>query len=191
MLETILHWDYQLFFFINGYLSNDFLDAWMPLWRNKYFWGPLYLFITAFLFLNFKKQAWWVILFAVLTITIGDQVSSGFIKPYFDRVRPCNNPEIMEQVRLLLSCGGKSFVSSHATNHFAFAFYFITLFGRQVRGLSTYGFLWAASIALGQVYVGVHYPSDVICGAILGTIIGVMVGKMALRGMKKDGIWME
>ena len=116
------------------------------------------------------------ILFAVLTVVLTDQISSSFIKPFFERPRPCRDPILMNQIRMLLNgcSGGYSFTSSHATNHFGFAVYIYLTLGNII-GKWKYAFLvWAAVIAYGQVYVGVHYPLDIICGALLGTTIGFM-----------------
>ena len=112
-----------------------------------------------------------------LTVTISDTVSSKIIKKSVQRTRPCNDTNrLLEQgheVKLLVPCGsGYSFPSSHATNHFAVAVFVIFTFAAHKKW-SKWGLIaWASSIALGQVYVGVHYPLDIICGGVLGSIIG-------------------
>ena len=179
--SSLLEWDYWLFSLINGRWHTGFLDQIFPFWRDEFFWMPLYLFVILFLGQNFKpRQALYIVLFAVITIVLSDQLSSSVIKPLFERLRPCRNPLLADTVRLLVPCGsGKSFVSAHATNHFAFAVYLSVLFGALFPRLPLFALFWAASVAYGQVYVGVHYPSDVVGGALLGIAIGFFTAKTA------------
>ncbi len=166
--------DTKLFLQINTVLTSPFLDTVYPWWREGNAWIPLYLFLIVFMLQNFKSKALGWILFALLTITLSDQISSHLIKPFFQRLRPCNEPLLANQIRLLLNgcSGGYSFTSSHATNHFAFALFVYKTLGFVI-GKWKYALLvWAASVAYGQVYVGVHYPLDILVGSILGTVIG-------------------
>ncbi len=180
MIDWLLQLDYQVFYLLNGVLHNGIFDAIIPFWREKYFWAPLYLFLLTFLAYNYRSNFWVIVLFAVLTLVLSDQLSSGLIKPLVNRLRPCNDSSLLETIRILVPCGsGKSFVSSHATNHFAIAVYFIMLFGKQHKWLLPIGLLWAASIAYGQVYVGVHFPLDIVAGALLGILIGRLTGTLA------------
>jgi undecaprenyl-diphosphatase len=151
-------------------------------------WIPFYVVITFYFFKIYGRKALWLALFAVITILLSDQISSALIKPYFHRLRPCNNPELTSSVRLLLhDCGvGYSFVSSHAANHFAIAVFFMFLLPNQKRSVPLL-FLWAASVALSQVYVGVHYPADIFFGALLGTVIGTFTGYSARKFILKQG----
>ncbi|MDB5211536.1 MAG: phosphatase family protein, partial [Sediminibacterium sp.] len=127
---SIAEWDSWLFLKINTQWTNGFLDNIFPWWREANTWVPLYLFLIVFVLLNFKKKAWPWILFAIVTVTLTDQVSSHLLKNLFERVRPCRDESFMSQVRLIVdNCsGGYSFPSSHATNHLGFAvFIFLTL----------------------------------------------------------------
>ena len=104
------------------------------------------------------------------------------MKPYFHRVRPCNNPYIAGIIHLLVPCGsGLSFPSSHASNHFALGVFSAMTLGRRARWVWTAGIAWAVVVSFSQVYVGVHYPLDVTVGAIVGTTIGIIVGKIYNR----------
>ena len=185
--QKLLAWlndaDRWLFFRINTGFTHPFFDNLFPWWREANAWIPLYLFLMVFMIINFKQKAFIWILFVVITLTLTDQINSTFIKNWVARPRPCQDELIFSQVRLLLNhcSGGYSFPSSHATNHFGFAmFVFLTL--KPV--LKKWGYLffvWAASICYGQVYVGVHYPSDVFCGAILGMGIGYLTAQFFIR----------
>ena len=94
-----------------------------------------------------------------------------------ERLRPCNDLDLAGQIRVLVDCGsGFSFVSSHATNHFAISFLLISLYYRQWKWIFPLCFLWAFVVSYAQVYVGVHYPFDILGGAALGILIGLLVG---------------
>ena len=172
--EWIKDLDQQLFLLINRQWNLSWLDTLLPIWREANTWLPLYLFLILFVVINFPSKAFSWILTAIITFAISDQLSSSLLKPFFARLRPCNDPELVGMVRLLLpNCGsGYSFTSSHATNHFAFAVFIFISMG-QVLGKWKWVFLfWAGSVAYAQVYVGVHYPIDVLVGGLLGTLIG-------------------
>lgn len=146
----------------------------MPFWRDRFFWIPLYVALASFVVWKFgTAKGAFFILAVIVAASLADVTSSRLIKENVERLRPCNEPEIKEQVNLLIHCGGGySFTSSHAANHFAVAVFLCFTLGRLYRRIRLPLLLWAASIAYGQVYVGVHYPLDVICGALLGTVIG-------------------
>lgn len=157
-------------------MSNDLFDVLMPVLRNQYTWVPLYIFIAFWLLYKYKLQGFWFIAFALIAFALCDQLSASLIKPLIERLRPCRDPMLAEQVRLLVHCGsGFSFPSTHATNHFGFAI----VIGASVYGNNkwpAYGLLVIATmVSFAQVYVGVHYPIDVLCGALLGTFIGALV----------------
>jgi len=119
-LDSILQFDEWLFSLLNGTFRADFLDSIAPMWRNKYFWVPFYLFILAIVGINFRNRFLPFVLFAVLTITVADTISSRVIKPLVKRDRPCRAEHLQKPAVVLISCGGGySFTSSHATNHFA------------------------------------------------------------------------
>lgn len=170
MLETLQNIDWQLFQTING-LAIEWLDPLIVFIRNKKSWIPLYIIILLYTIYHFKRQSIVVIIMMVLTIVLADQISASIIKPFFERLRPCQ----AETVRLLVKCGtGKSFVSSHATNHFALALFWVSVFNWKSY-LKFAVLFWATAICFAQVYVGVHYPFDVLCGAILGVNIGLIM----------------
>jgi undecaprenyl-diphosphatase len=104
---------------------------------------------------------------------LSDTTSSNLIKKNVRRLRPCNDVEMQDRIHERVRCGGGySFTSSHAANHFAAAVFLIGVFGLSGRWQQKALLGWAAAIAVSQVYVGVHYPLDVTCGALLGVAIG-------------------
>ncbi len=178
LLGRLIEWDQWLFQKINSGCSNSFFDAFMPYMRNSLIWSPLYLFLLVFVILNFKtKGIWWAVFF-LSTVALTDMTGTFAFKHVFDRLRPCSDPAFIEHVRLVVAkcAGGNSFISNHAANHFAMSVFFITSF-RKILGKWTWLVLiWAPLIAFAQVYVGVHYPLDVIAGAILGSLYGMLTG---------------
>ena len=181
-MTALLHFDEQLFQLINGEWHNAFIDGIMPLWRNKLFWIPAYILGLGYLIWKYKKQAIFFVLAIVLTIGISDTLSSKIIKKTVKRPRPCRTEALADNLHLLVHCGGGySFTSSHATNHFALAVFLISIFGTMKRKWKFAFLFWAGSIAYGQVYVGVHYPLDVISGAVLGSLVGYLVAILYLK----------
>lgn len=183
MLTWLVETDKAFFQLINSSWNNAFFDFLLPYLRSKTFWIPLYLLIATVLLYKYKWNALYMFLLIGLTVLICDQISSELIKKTVERLRPCNDPDMQAQLRLLVPCGGGfSFTSSHATNHFALAYLFFRLLKPMfsIRNkkspyiLAFSCFLWASSIAYSQVYVGVHYPFDVAVGACLGTLVAAL-----------------
>ncbi len=176
----IIKWDISLFEFINHDLSNGFFDMLLPWLREPLFWVPFYIFLISFVFFNFGKKAYWFVIFVILTAASADLISSRAIKKTIKRIRPCNTEmlQIVERVH----CGaGYSFTSSHAANHFAVATFLIMTIGQILPKIKKWLWLWAASIALAQVYVGVHFPLDVLAGGILGVVLGRLWSMLFLK----------
>ncbi len=182
MLENLIAFDKEFFLAINQGLSNPVFDWLLPILRNPYTWSPLYLFLIIFFIKHYGKTGVLIVACTLITFGITDATSSHLIKKTVKRVRPCNDVVFKDQVNLRARCGsGFSFTSSHATNHFGMAFFWIVLFRRKWRHALWLCILWAASIAFSQIYVGVHYPFDIIGGAILGTLIGLGTGYLFKR----------
>lgn len=118
---------------------------------------------------------WWAC-FAAVTVIVSNYISSDIIKENFFRLRPCNNNNLVPPARLLLGYKplNSSFVSSHASNHFAMAVFFYKTLKGHIGKWAWLFFAWAIIIVYAQVYVGVHYPLDVICGAIVGIVFGYL-----------------
>ena len=165
--------DHTLLLIINRELTHPVMDQVALFMRESIFHIPLYLFLFFIAFQLYGKKAFWWIIAAFALIACTDLLSSQVIKYAFNRLRPCRDPNMAFQIRFLAKyCGSTpSFTSSHALNHFAFAAFVVSSF----KGVSKWIYLlfvWAAIISYSQVYVGVHYPSDVIAGGLLGTLLG-------------------
>jgi membrane-associated phospholipid phosphatase len=168
---NIIQIDIAIFEWVNNNLSSMLFDMVLPWMREPYFWLPLYTFIIAFVFFNYGAKAYWFVLFLVLTAGSADLISSRVVKNSIKRLRPCNTENVIVTERV--HCGsGYSFTSSHAANHFAVATFLVMTFGQHFKKIKPYCWTWAAIIGFSQIYVGVHFPLDILGGAILGLIIG-------------------
>lgn len=178
--STLNAWDTWLFLKINNNWTSGFLDSILPWWREANTWIPLYLFLFVFAIMNFGWKIWPWILLVILTAVITDQTSSTLFKEWINRPRPCNDEVLKYHVRLLLNrCPGSgSFTSSHATNHFGAAVLIYTTLKPVIKKWGCLLFVWAATICYAQVYVGFHYPLDVIGGGVLGSIIGFIMAAL-------------
>ncbi len=177
MLDIIIEFDLWLFHLINTGLANSVFDSLMPFITEAKHWFLLYLF-GGFLLVRSGRKGVFILFLLIITAVLSDQINSNILKDYFGRIRPCHT---LDDLRLLVNCGmGKSFPSSHAANSFAAAVVLIHFF-RPYRWL----FLTIAIlIAFSRVYVGVHYPMDVIAGAAVGFIVGYAV-LLAARPFEK------
>jgi len=178
-MNKLLQLDKQFFQLINGRWHNSFFDVVMPFLRNSNSWIPLYLFLLLFAIFNFKKNTWWWILFAAGTVIVANFISADIIKETIFRLRPCNDPQLAGTVRVLVTYKpqSSSFVSSHATNHFAMAAFFYFTLNRFIGKWALLFFIWASAICYAQVYVGVHFPVDIICGALIGFVFGYLTAR--------------
>lgn len=177
--EILVHADLTAWYYLNIKWTNDFLDAVIPYFRNQWTWTPLYLFLLVFMLKNFGKSGVMWCLFFIGTFAIADQLSATLFKEMFQRIRPCNDPLLKGIVHIIVPCGGGySFPSSHATNHFALGVFSAITLRASVKWVWYAALFWAISVSYAQVYVGVHFPLDVTCGALLGTAVGIMTARL-------------
>jgi undecaprenyl-diphosphatase len=172
----IEHLDQQLFLFLNS-MNSPFMDQVMHAISGKLIWVPLYLSILIYLGIKFKRKFLVIVIFIILAATLTDQISVLF-KNLVHRLRPCHEPALQGLVHLFKGeCGGMySFVSSHAANSFDVAVLSLLFIRKRWYTISIV--LWAAVIGYSRVYLGVHYPLDVLCGSIQGALVGWTVYKL-------------
>ncbi len=173
MIDYLVKLDTQLFLWLNG-MHSPFWDGIMLFASGKLTWLPLYLIIIYFLARRYQwKTIWWLVAVASVII-LSDQLSVHLFKNVFQRLRPCHEPSLNGLIHLVRGCGGKyGFVSSHAANTFGVATFLSFLF---LRKSATIGLiLWAAFVSYSRIYLGVHYPADVIVGGMLGAAVGYLV----------------
>lgn len=171
--------DSRLFLFLNG-LHADWLDPIMVSITEMWPWIPLYIFWLFLLFRYYGKRGWLVLLALALVVLCSDQLSAHVCKPLFHRLRPCFNPELEGLVYLPkgLPGGRYGFVSSHAANTFAIASFLTPVLRKSWRWIGWVLYGWAFISSYSRVYVGVHYPGDIVCGAVLGILIGLIFWKL-------------
>jgi len=177
MIDSLIQLDRSLFLFLNG-LHCDFLDPVMIFITGDFVWTPLYILIIFFFFWR-GNWRWGLLALAavLLTFALTDQLSVHLFKNTIQRIRPCHEPALMGIMYSLENCGGQfSFISSHAANTFGLAAISSLLFGQKWYGWCI--FSWAAIVSYSRIYVGKHYPLDIICGALFGLLTGYVIWKL-------------
>lgn len=180
MLESLNNFDHDLFLTIHHW-RNSLLDETMPLITGRWLWIPLYALLLFLLWKRFGKQTI-MIVGVIIVLTILCDQSANLLKNNVCRLRPCHDPLISEQVITPVGCGGNyGFVSSHAANTFGLATFLWLIAGitkgiRPVKKRWPWSllFLWSLLICWSRIYVGVHFPFDLIVGCLVGAMWGVM-----------------
>ena len=175
MLEILNELDQELLLFLNG-IHSPFFDTFMYLISGKLVWAVLYLSILIHIYRTYGwKTGLYLLVAIILVITCCDQMASGILKPTFQRFRPSRSPELANLVHTVNGYrGGKyGFASSHAANVFGLATFCSLLFRRKY--LSVFLFAWAIIVSYSRIYLGVHYPGDILCGMSIGLFFGFLI----------------
>ncbi len=172
MLETLDSWDKQAIVFINSFHA-DWLDPVVYYVTITEFWIPLYLLLLYLVFRDHRKQGWLVLVGIVVCILLTDRITSGLMKPYFERLRPSRNPELEGMLHLVngYTGGHYGFASSHAANTMGIALFMFLLMRETYRWIWLM-FVWAALMCYTRLYLGVHYPGDILAGIFVGLLSG-------------------
>jgi undecaprenyl-diphosphatase len=177
MLERLLETDRELLLFLNG-LHHPFLDVLMYWMTTIWFWLPALSVILWFMWKYYRKKMGLILAFIALSIVFSDQIS-GFIKDKVARLRPSQNTEINTQLHLhvyrdgtVYKGGMYGFVSSHAANSFSLTLLFIYFFKPIHKRIRWLFLIWPIIFSYTRIYLGIHYPGDIICGALTGLICG-------------------
>ena len=180
MFEEILKLDSKLFLFLNNLGTTKFDAFWLSL--SKIEANILMYLFLIFLFFHIKKlrpkflYIFYLLFVIAIMITITDQ-GANFFKDSFQRLRPCYNESISDSLRLVKeNCGGKyGFFSAHASNSFSLAIFFGLLFKNRIRYMIIITIVYASLISYSRIYIGVHFPIDIIVGSSFGIFVGFII----------------
>lgn len=176
MIDQLISYDQQLFLFLNGMHSPvfDFIMYWLS---DKIIWVPLYAWILYFLLRDNRNRIWLVLFSIIILVVLTDQISVQVFKNVFHRFRPCHQPQLEGLVHILNGhCGGKyGFISSHACNTAGVALFSGLMLRKRFRWLLPSLIVWSMLIGYSRIYLGVHFPADVVVGFFVGGIIGFLL----------------
>lgn len=178
-MDFFIDIDSQLFLFLNG-LHADWLDPIMIAITKMWVWLPIYLFLVYLTIKQYGKRCWMIFLAVGLVVLCSDQLSAHVCKPVFQRLRPCYNIDFQELIYLPkgMAGGRYGFVSSHAANTFAIGTFLTAALRKNTKWIGWLLFMWAFLSSYSRIYIGYHYPGDILCGAVLGILIGLIIWKL-------------
>ena len=170
IVDTLIHYDQELLLVLNG-LHAPWADTLMYWITFKFTWIPMYLALAIITIKAEGKKSIGIFIAVIVAVTLADQITSGIMKPYFHRFRPCHEPDLAGMVHEITGCGGRfGFASSHASTSFAVAGVWFVLLRDKVSYMWLL-LVWAALYSYSRVYAGVHYPGDILVGALIGILV--------------------
>jgi len=179
MIEKLKDLDADFVLFVNG-KHTPFLDSFFYIVSMTWVWIPLYILLLYLILKNFRSQSWLILLCIIILITLSDQFASGLVKQWVMRYRPTHNIILGPQLHLVNDYKGGmyGFISSHASNVFAITS-FLTFILKEVRLKWLWLlWIWAGLVAFSRVYLGVHYLSDILGGALAGVFFGWLISNL-------------
>lgn len=185
MLETLRDLDRSVFIYLNNHHS-EFWDPIMILISERFFWFPAYLALIIYLIYTFRRRGLAKLVLALMAVGAADLISARVFKPNFARLRPCHDPDLSEVINIVSGCGGQfGFISSHAATTFALATYMFLVLPPQYKWFKIILLVWAFLISYSRIYLGVHYPGDVLAGALLGALCAWVFAKIYFRVLQR------
>lgn len=170
MIDQLIELDKKIFLYLNS-LNTTWLDPIMLYASQTSVWVPLYLFLLFIVIKHFRNESWAPLLGIFITILLADQITSSLMKPFFQRLRPSQDPALQHLVHIVNGYkGGKfGFASSHSANTFGASIYFWLLLGKDKKWI-LFLFMWALFVSYSRIYLGVHYPGDTLAGILVGVL---------------------
>ncbi|MGA0558616.1 phosphatase PAP2 family protein [Larkinella sp. VNQ87] len=185
-METLRQLDTDLFLWLNGQHA-PWLDPVMVGATLRNTWIPFYVLLIGWLGFQYRKKTVGLVMTLILAVVLSDQMASSVLKPLTLRLRPCHEPALKPLIHPVLECGGTyGFASSHAANTFALAMALWLLVGKRFPVVK-WAFLWAFIVSYSRIYVGAHYPLDVLAGAAIGVVMAVLCVSMYQRMSRRWG----
>lgn len=186
-MEEVIQEDKKVFLFLNN-LGDSSFDQFWTMVSGTFVWVPLYVIFLYLLYKNYSlKSLLYILIFVTIGITVSDQLATVF-KLGIARLRPCHDPEIQNYMRIV-KCGGQfGFYSAHASNTFFLASFLTVLLKKKLKWFPWFILTWAALVSYSRIYLGVHFPMDILMGACVGFLLGGLFATLAQKVINKQNI---
>ena len=186
-MHEIIQEDQQVFLYLNNLGSSSFDQFWILL-SETWIWIPLYIIFLYLLYKNFQlRSLLFILIFIAIGVTVSDQLA-GIFKTGISRFRPCHDP-VLDGFMRKVKCGGQfGFYSSHASNTFFIATFMSILLRKKYKFLSIILLFWAAIVSYSRIYLGVHFPLDIIMGALMGFFLGGFFATISQNVIRKQNL---